>query len=247
MSRELAQSYRGIRSARGRISSRLLLNALADPTEVASRLPEGVRPHVSEDDATVVGACLLEIHDLRPRGLPAIAGVGIRAVAHRISVEWTTPSGGTDIGVYVPMRHTDSRLASMLGGRWFPGVHRHAPVDVVRTPTHLDWRVGRPESDPGFALEVRVDISTPVIDQTPKVCAACVDATVGLSPDHQGQLEVAHMVPERRDVRAVHVEELRSTFFEGFASATPAMAYLMEDLGVRWSADPAAIEVGATV
>ncbi len=53
------------------------------------------------------------------------------------------------------------------------------------------------------------------------------------------------MAPDSRNVRAVHVEELHSTFFDGFESATPATAYLMEDLGVRWSTDSAAIREAA--
>lgn len=197
------------------------------------------------DGTTVVGCCLLEISDLRPRALPAVTGVRVRAAAHRISVEWIAATGETEVGVYVPMRHTDSRLAAALGGRWFPGVQQHARIVVARTATHLDWQVGDLESDRGCGLQVRVDTNTPMTDPTPSLCSTCVDPTLGLSPDHHDRLEAARMAPDSRNVRAVHVEELHSTFFDGFESATPATAYLMEDLGVRWSTDSAAIREAA--
>lgn len=247
MSRESSPSFPRLRSAQGRIDTRLLLNAIADPAEVAPRLPDGVRPHGTEGGGTVVGCCLLEIGDLRPRGMPAFVGVRMRAVAHRISTEWDTSTGGTEVGVFVPMRHTDSRLASMVGGRLFPGMHQHAAIDLIRTPAHLEWKVGEPPFDNGFGLRVRVDTQTPMVDPTPSVCATCVDPTLGLSPDHKGRLEAAHMAPEGRDVRAVHVEELQSTFFDSFVTATPATAYLMEHLGVRWSATPPHIDASAAV
>lgn len=247
MSKEVIRSIPGIGTARGRIHSRLLLNAIADPAEVSLRLPDGVRPHVTDGGGTVVGCCLLEIDDLRPRGLPSFVGVRIRAVAHRISAEWDTPDGETDVGVFVPMRHSDSRLASLVGGRWFPGVHQHVPIEVTRTPAHLDWRVGVSPFDNGFGLRVRVDVQTPTIDPTPVVCSTCVDPTLGLSPDHRGRLEAAHMAPDGREVRAVRVEELESTFFDSFETAKPAAAYLMEDLGVRWSAAAPRIASAAAV
>lgn len=135
----------------------------------------------------------------------------------------------------------------MLGGRWVPGVHQRAAVDLTRTPTHLVWTVGQAPFDHGFGLRVRADMSTPMVDPTPSICATCVDPTLGLSPDHQGRLESASMAPDGRNVRAVHVEELQSAFFDSFATATPTTAYLMEHLGVRWSPSTPPMEVRAAV
>ncbi len=100
---------------RGTIRHRLLVNAVVDPDEAASRLPDGVRPHVT-DLGTVVGVCLLEIGAIRPAGVPAAVGTTVRAAAHRISVEWDSRSGASVTGVYVPVRHTDSRLAVVVAG-----------------------------------------------------------------------------------------------------------------------------------
>ena len=42
------------------------------------------------------------------------------------------------------------------------------------------------------------------------------------------------MEPSQRAVRKVVVEALESTFIAGFVTATPAPAYLMEDVAVAW-------------
>src|SRR2546422_10990160 len=115
------------RAIRGTIRRRLLVNAVVDPDEAARHLPAGLRPP-EVTGGTVVGCCLLDIDSIRPASLPGIVGTRLRAAAHRISVEWEDEMGATTIGVYVPIRHTDSRAARVLGGRWFPGVHRRASI-----------------------------------------------------------------------------------------------------------------------
>ena len=97
----------------GTIRRRLLVNALVDPDEAAGHLPTGLRPHVTEG-GTVIGCCLLDIDAIRPASLPAGVGSRLRAAAHRISVEWEDGAGATSVGVYVPVRHTDSRAATKL-------------------------------------------------------------------------------------------------------------------------------------
>ena len=128
------------RCVEGTLRTRLLINAVVDPDEAAARLPAGLRPHVTEV-GTVVGCCLLDVVRLRPAGLPAAAGMGMRAAAHRISVEWDDSSGRTVVGVYVPTRMTDARTAVLAGGRLFPGVHHPARVAVRESQGTLTWSV----------------------------------------------------------------------------------------------------------
>lgn len=71
----------------GHIRRRLLLNEWVDPDEVKAHLPTGIRPHVGSNGGVVVGCCMIEIDSARPWPLPRSVGVGIRAAAHRISVE----------------------------------------------------------------------------------------------------------------------------------------------------------------
>ena len=226
------------RTVVGRIHSRLLVNALVDPEEVAAFLPDGLRPHVSADGGTVVGCCLLEIRELRPGLLPAVVGVRLRSAAHRIAVEWTSRDGRIESGVYVPLRHTDSRLASLLGGRVFPGMHDRATVEVEETPDSLSWRVTGHGVAGGFDLAAVVDTASDEADPVPEVGSVCVGASIGHSPDRHGRLEGVCMVPAHLDARVVSVRRLRSTFLDGFHSAVPAPAYLMRDVGVTWSPVP---------
>jgi hypothetical protein len=212
----------------------LLVNAVVDPDEAARRLPAGLRPHETSL-GTVVGCCLLDITDLRPRPFPAAAGIRQRAAAHRISVEWENDAGEMIVGVWVPGRRTDARLAVALGGRWFPGVHEPARLSLDLRPGGLSWRV-----DDARGLFIDVDVSVPAAngDACDVVAGTCLGATVGISADHRGGLEAARMQPDRRDAREVVVENLESRFIEGFRSAQLAPSYLMENIAVTWMPAP---------
>jgi hypothetical protein len=228
------------RTVRGIVHRRLLVNAVVDPDEAAARLPKGLRPHVTEL-GTVVGCCLLEIGQLRPAQLPARAGISLRAAAHRISVEWDDGTSEPVVGVYVPMRHTDSRVAVALGGRVFPGVHSRAHVHIIGTSDRLTWLVDDAHRAGGF--EIRVGVSQ-AEDTTPttacgRVAETCLGASLGCSPDHRGVLEVARMEPDHGLAQRVDIEDLDSQFLSGFSSARPAPAFLMQNVGVTWTPGPA--------
>ena len=230
----------------GRIRRRLLVNALVDPDEVTARLPNGLRPHVVEG-GTVVGCCLLDLEHVRPAWAPGVVGVGLRAAAHRVSVEWRGTGGDRPtVGVYVPLRHTDSRLAVLAGGRAFPGVHRRAHIDLLETATSLAWNVDAPGRG-GCALNVVASATAgPEADLGP-VGRACIDASAGLSPARDDDLEGVVMTPAHRRARRVDVEFLDSAFITAFASATPAPSYLMADVDVTWVPGPSVVREPAPI
>jgi len=235
------------RAVEGTIRRRLLVNAVVDPDEAARRLPPGVRPHVIAG-GTVVGCCLLEVEAIRPAGVPAVVGQKLRAVAHRISVEWDDASGATEVGVYVPVRHADSRLAVALGGRWFPGVHERARIEVSASKFDLRW-LSEPLAAKGSGLRVAVAVpgDAPTNSALDEVGATCLGASIGVSPDRRGRLEAAHMDPSHRDARAVTVEELDSGFIDGFTTARLSTSYLMCNADVTWTraVAPAMTSAGA--
>jgi hypothetical protein len=231
------------RELRGTIRRRLLVNAVVDPDEAATRLPPGVRPHVA-GGGTVVGCCLLDVEHVRPAGVPASAGRTLRAAAHRISVDWEDATGAPVTGVYVPLRHSDSRAAIALGGRWFPGVHERARIAITASGSRLRW-VSHPVGA-ADRLGIRVAVSGATgaaAGEGDPVGQTCLSALVGLSPDHRGVLEAARMEPVRLDARAVTVEILDSAFLDGFSTARPATSYLMRDVDVRWT--PAGVPAAA--
>lgn len=229
------------RGATGHIGSRLLVNALADPDEVSRRLPQGLRPHII-DGGSVIGCCLLELSEMRLGSVPAQLGHRMLAVAHRLSVEWTSPSGEAVVGVYVPLRLTSSRLATLAGGRVVPGVHRHARLSVNRDSERLRWWADPAGSPTGFGLDVAVDTVSSVDDPQPVVGSACLDAQLGLSPGRGGRLEAVRMMPTSVEARPVVTpvvtRALNSTFLNGFSGAVPTTSYLMEDVDVTWSPSP---------
>lgn len=223
------------RPTRGTIRQRLLVNALVDPDEARRALPVGLRPHVV-DGGTVVGCCLLDIGGIRPAGLPPVFGRPVRAAAHRISVEWETDSGAIEVGVYVPVRHTDSRAARVLGGRWFPGVHRKASIAIGNDGRRLQWAVEPIDRGTDFGVRLVASInSTASAEPCEPVGATCLTAAVGLSLDHRGRLEAARMSTDHRRASVVDVDELDSAFLATFSTAEPAPSYLLRDVDVTWT------------
>lgn len=219
----------------GTIRRRLLVNATVDPDEVSTRLPGDLRPHATSM-GTVVGCCLLDIEAIRPVLMPAALGRQLRAAAHRISVEWEDLSGATRTGVYVPTRHTDSRLAGLLGGRLFPGVHEPAAIDIDATGTRLAWSCVPTHAAAAHTLRITAEIPGGTRPrEADGVGRTCLGADLGLSPGRRGPLEAARMIPEHRRATAVGVTQLRSAFIDTFATAEPATAYLMRDVDVVWT------------
>jgi hypothetical protein len=226
---------------RGTIRRRLLINARVDPDEAVARLPVPLRPHVT-GDGTVVGCCLLDIERVRPAGVPAAWGFGFRAAALRISVEWDDASGRTAVGVYVPMRFADSRAATAAGGRWFPGVHPYARIGMDDEGDRLRWSVavggmggGSGERVVGVEGSVAASLAAELCDP---VGVTCLEAALGISPDHRRALGAVRMEPEHRHARRFNVETLECEFLASFSSASPAPSYLMRDVGVTWRTEP---------
>ncbi len=219
----------------GTIQDRLLVNALVDPDEAARFLPVGLRPHVT-GDATVIGCCLLTIEHIRPEVIPAALGLSLSAAAHRISVEWDDELGATTVGVFVPVRHTHSRPAQAVGGRWFPGVHLPATIRTAVDGDRLRWTVEPRSASDRYAIRVQAEVA-PVQATEPSepIGGTCLAASVGVSPDRRGTLEAARMEPEHRVAQPVEITELDSRFLARFTSIRPATSYLMRDVRVRWT------------
>ena len=222
------------RAMRGTIRSRLLVNALVEPDEAAQRLPTGLRPHVV-GEGTVVGCCLLDIGDIRLARLPAVFGRPLRAAAHRISVEWEDDVGATAVGVYVPLRLTDSRAAIALGGRVFPGVHRRASIELAQGDGHIEWSVDAGAAPGAYSVSVEASPRDDAQSPCEPIGGTCLNAEIGLSPGHDGVLEAARMMTHHRAAHPVDISRLDSAFLASFTSATAAPSYLMRDVDVTWT------------
>lgn len=225
------------RAIRATIRYRLLVNALADPEEVAPRLPDGLRPHATSEGC-VIGHCLVDLDHVRAAPVPRRAGIKLRAVAHRMSVEWDTPHGDVAVGVYVPTRHTDSLPGCALGGRWFPGVHRRAATSVEQIRDRVVWTVD-PAANAEFRLHVSADLSgDPADPASDSVAAVCLLPTQGMSPGHDGAPEAVQMLAKLQCGQVVQVRDLQSAFIDGFETARPATSFVARDVEVAWSRLP---------
>lgn len=224
----------GVRAIHGRIRRRLLVNAVVDPDEAAGFLPRGVRPHVT-DGATVVGCCLLEVDQTRPAWAPWAPAARLRAAAHRISAEWVNQLGNREVGVYVPVRHTNSYAARAMGGRVFPGVHRGASVGLADDGRRLTWSIEPHDGATRYGVTVSASLSSAEASiPSEPIGATCLGAAVGISPI-DGRLEAARMDTEHSRAQPVEIDHLTSQFLARFLSAQPAPSYLMRDVGVTWT------------
>src|SRR4028118_606607 len=78
--------------AAGWSGRRVLVNCRVVPDALDGILPAPFRPKLVRGHA-VAGICLIRLREVRPRGLPALVGVGSENAAHRIAVEWDGEDG----------------------------------------------------------------------------------------------------------------------------------------------------------
>jgi uncharacterized protein DUF2071 len=135
----------------GTIRRRILVNFRADPGVVQRQLPLPFRPKLHDGQA-IVGVCLIRLENIRPRLLPAFAGISSENAAHRIAVLWDDEAGETREGVFISRRDTDSALNVLAGGRIFPGQHHRAEFRVVSEDDAIDFQMRSRDGE----VEVRV-------------------------------------------------------------------------------------------
>jgi hypothetical protein len=143
---------------RGVIDRRILVNFRVDQQVLSRVLPAPFRPRLVHG-AGLAGICLIRLKHIRPRWLPHV-GLASENAAHRIAVEWEQ-NGRWRQGVYIPRRDTSSRLATLAGGRLFPGEHHHARFNVAE---HYGRYCVEMASDDG---EARLKIEGRVVDHLP--------------------------------------------------------------------------------
>lgn len=110
------------------IERRLLVNYRIEPELVARLLPWPFRPQLVSGQA-VGGVCFIRLGGLQAGHLPRVPRLVCENAAHRFAVEWDG-ADGTQAGVYVPRRDTNSRITAAAGGKLFPGSYRLARFEV---------------------------------------------------------------------------------------------------------------------
>lgn len=219
------------------IAERVLVNYRVDPTIAQSLLPRGLRPQII-DGSAVAGVCLIHLEAFRPAWVSPAIGHRSRNAAHRLAVEWDGAEGPRT-GVYIPRRHSSSRLARLVGGRVFPGTHKAARVSFHHTIDDLTVHVDADD------LRVRVSarrgpgipFHSRLFETLEESSAFFRKDAVGWSPTRSGRLEGLRLDTDAWRVEPLAVTDLASTFFEALPAGAAEFdhALLMHDIPTRWS------------
>lgn len=242
---------------RASMERRILVNYRVDPDTLASILPAPFRPALV-DGHGFAGVCLIRLGHIRPAGLPAWVGLTTENAAHRVAVCWDTIDGPVT-GVYVPRRDTSSRMATLVGGRLFPGWQHLARFDVEEGVgcfrVHVESRDGA----------VRILVAAHVADTVmagsvfPGLDAAsrffqCAAVGYAATP-HEGVFDGVELAADGWEMRPLHIDDASSSFFgeaDPFPPGTTTIdsAFVMGGLDTTWHARPkllAATLAGPTV
>ena len=221
------------------IERRLLINYRLDPSVAETLLPEGLRPQLV-DGSAVAGVCLIRLGSLRPEWMPAAIGWRAENAAHRIAVEWDD-AGGTHQGVYIPVRHSASWLPVAVGGRFFPGVHRHASFTGSETPNRI--RVDLSASDLRVSADVAVveEWSSGLFPSVDDASAFFRAGSTGWSPRRRGaELHGLNLETNQWRVQPGRMLNVESSFFDALpeGSARFDSVLVMRDVPIAWGVPP---------
>lgn len=231
----------------GIIRRRILLNYRVDPEVVRRVLPRNFRPKLVHGHA-IAGICLIRLEQVRPKGLPAFAGVASENSAHRVAVEWEDAEERTQEGVFVPRRDTGSLLNALGGGRIFPGVHHHSKFRVEDGNGGISIRVEAADSDaPLVELEGQESTEFPeasIFESLGEASRFFENGCVGYSsrPGSSVMDGLLLKVPEWK-VSPLEIRSVRSAYFDD-RSIFPAggiafdHALIMRDILHEWHSEP---------
>lgn len=227
----------------GLIRRRLLVNFRVEPAVIQRLLPAPFRPKLHNGSA-IAGICLIRLEDIRPKGVPRIAGLSSENAAHRVAVVWED-HGTTHEGVYIPRRDTGSCLNYLAGGRIFPGEHHRAEFHVTDDGEHIDLHMEAADGS------LQVDVAGHVAEDLPatSVFRTVSDASAFFEP---GALGYSATADARRldglvlktfswKVAPLAVERVYSSYFADEAlfpagSITFDCALLMRNVPHEWQA-----------
>jgi hypothetical protein len=222
------------------IERRLLINYALDPSVAGGMLPPGLRPQLVNGSA-VAGVCLIRLGDMRVPWMPRALGWGAENAAHRIAVEWDDDEGGRRQGVYIPVRHSASWLPVAVGGRLFPGVHRHARFTGSETASRIRVDLA--------AKDLRVSVDVAVVSEWRSRLFATVDdasaffraGSTGWSPRRDSaELDGLTLETEHWSVEPGRLLHVASSFFDALPEGSTRLdsVLVMRDVPIEWSVPP---------
>lgn len=239
------------------IERRLLINYRVDPAVAQSLLPASVRPQLV-DGSAVAGICLLRLGALRPAWLTPRVGWGAENAAHRIAVEWDDEAG-THSGVYIPERHSASRLPVAVGGRLFPGVHtlarfvgseqfdRSEQFGGSETGDRIRLTMTAPNATVRADVRVGTGWTSTLFGTLADASAFFQSGAVGWSPSRDGRrLEGLRLDTTAWAVQPGEALNVESSFFDALpdGSATLDSVLVMRNVPITWTVPAGAAPAG---
>ncbi len=209
----------------------MLVNYRADRETLDSLVPEPFRAVEVDEGEGIGGVCLMRINDARLGSLPTAFGVSSENATHRIAVEWED-DGTKRRGVFVPCRHTSSRLAAAASGRLVPGEQERAEFRVRERFDEYEVRV---ESDTEyFRVKARESDEMPessVFDSFDEAEEFFRNETVGYAACGTGIEGVELCFDDSEwEMRPLEIVEARSSFFEKLDGSSYDSAFVVSDL-----------------
>ena len=222
------------------IERRLLVNYRIDPEVVERQLPEPFRPQLVSGWA-VGGVCFIRLGNLRPNHFPSTLGITTENVAHRFAVEWDDDDG-TQFGVFIPRRDTNSRATALAGDRVFPGFHRMARFEVQERGPELRLGVDSRDGTLGLAVTARETqtLEGDLFNSLGQAIDFFRQGSLGFSPSGSAhELVGVQLRSESWDARPVTVDEMHSSLFDDphafpRGSCTFDFGLVMRNLTARW-------------
>jgi hypothetical protein len=175
--------------------------------------------------------------------------VGIRTenVAHRFAVEWDDDAG-TQVGVFIPRRDTNSRMTALAGDRIFPGMHRMARFQVQDDGPELQLEVKSRDGTLGLSVAAREapELGGALFSSTDAAIDFFRRGSTGYSPSGSsgGTLTGVRLEAQSWDALPVTIDHMKSTLFDNpeiFPAGSCSLDFglVMRDIPARWVAQGA--------
>jgi hypothetical protein len=170
-----------------------------------------------------------------------VLGITTENVAHRFAVEWDDDTG-TQVGVFIPRRDTNSRITALAGDRMFPGVHRMARFEVQEAGSVV--RLGVQNRDGSLGLSVTARDSAALGGELFASLERAIDffrrGSLGFSFSGSSEcLMGVRLQSQSWDARPVTIDNMTSSVFDDplafpKGSCTLDSGLIMRDLPARW-------------
>jgi hypothetical protein len=225
----------------GIIDRRILLNYRVNPKVIKSLLPHHLDPIVINGYASAC-ICLLRLKNIGIKYSLPFLRITSENAAHRFLIKWID-NGKEMHGVYIPRRDTDSVLNVWLAGKLFSWPHYMAKFEVQKG--RGSYCLEMKSKDASSELQIKAELANvfpavSMFDSLEHASACFQKCAVGISLSQKpNQLKVIQLKTRTWLVTPLHVQELRSSYFEN-SDLFPTdqihfdNALLMENIEHEW-------------